>query len=256
MSVVVFSTCERVENDVKKYYPEVKTVSATLLSDGSVLVIGSVISDGTTPVEVAGFCAGTSDLPTMSEKQAIATFFSTDSFYVVYDGFDRNKRYYFRSWAGNETGYSYGNAMYIDNITPTFVNVPCNSSLNTVDFGTGAGAVKYSEIGVPSSLNSSFNATWFFEAKTFSGGKVSFTFGSKPATGKFTITDQESPDENEVFVSINTGYSEANLNRGAFLYINEEVSGILTITICHAPWGPTGGNSLTTKFSCAKTNNQ
>ena len=244
----MFTTCEKVEKDVNNYYPRVKTVSATLLPDGSVVVLGTIISSGTTSIEVAGFCADTSDAPAMLKMQALATFFTPDSFYVIYDGFERNKKYYFRSWAGNENGYTYGNTVYLENITPTPVTVPCSPTTNTVDFGTGYGAMAFSEIGVPSFTSS----TWDLEADCYSGAKLNFSFGSKPVTGRYAITTNPSPNSGEVYVALYTGTYSSKLNSGSYVYINEAQPGILTITICQAPWGATNGNLLTAKFTCSK----
>ncbi len=83
------------------YYPKVKTVSAVTQADGSVLVTGEIIDEGTDVIEYGGFSMDTIPIPEMLSNQVIS-YFSGNIFTAVYENFDISKTYYFRSWAANE----------------------------------------------------------------------------------------------------------------------------------------------------------
>lgn len=108
-------SCAKVEGDINDYYPEIKTVTAIILPDGSFEVKGEIVSEGASPIKYVGVCMKIDTIPTMLDKQVIVDSVINNQFSVVYLGiFNENKRYYFRTWITNEYGYSYGNVVYID----------------------------------------------------------------------------------------------------------------------------------------------
>lgn len=247
-------SCKKALKDVKDYYPEIKTISATVLPDGKVEVIGEFISEGGAPVEYAGFCGNDSIIvPKMLNNQLIATK-QGDRFSAIYEGLNTNKRYYFRSWAANEYGYSYGNVVYVDSIKPAYIKAPCSPTVNTINIGGNTPTERYSNIGSPegSGLN------WTFRAQSNSY-VVDFEFAKKPVTKTYTTIlytpSSSSPqDEDKVHVTFRGGSISASLNEGSPIYINQLSEGKWEIIICDAPWQFSSNSStnlyFTTQFKC------
>ena len=245
--VLTFSFCTKVEKNVMDYYPSVKTVSAIVLQDGSVEVKGEIISDGTTPIKYAGFCLDTIGMPGMLNFQALAPVIQGNTFSVVYSGFDRYTRYYFRSWAANGFGYSYGNVIYLDSIKATPLIPPCSPGMNTINIGGGNPTQSYYSVGIPT-LGAS---TWDFQAQS-SSNTINFKFGSSPVTRIYTTTTSTSPSSNEVNVSFYSGFISGTLSNGSSIYVNQTGPASWEMTICNAPWIYNGGSTFTliTKFTC------
>lgn len=243
--VFILSSCKKVEKDVNDYYPVVKTVSATVLSDGTVEVKGEITSEGAAPINDAGFCTDTLNYPDMLDMQTIATNIQGESFSVVYSGLKPFTRYYFRSWATNAYGYSYGNIIFLDSIAATPLVAPCSPPMNTVDIGTGTGEETFYTV----------NATehsYYWEIQAHSNSVLlNLDFKTKPVTGIYTTTTSTSPEDNTVNVNFWSGSIGPTLLAGSSVYVNQINSNKWEITICNAPWKY--GSSifyLTTKLIC------
>lgn len=241
-SAFIFSSCKKVLKDVHDYYPNIKTVSATVLPDGSVEVKGEIISEGAAPIEYMGFCAGTMPEPKMLDAQAIAD----NNFTVIYSGFTINTKYYFRTWATNDYGYSYGNIISLDSITATPVVAPCTPPANSINIGGGNPTETYITIGSPT-----FNMnTWDFQAQSNSN-IVNFKFGENLKTKIYTTTDLTPSGPGEVHVSFYSGFISGTLNSGSSVYVNQANATTWEITICNAPWMYSSSTFyFTTMFTC------
>jgi hypothetical protein len=108
------TACKKREKDVRDYYPSVKTISAVVQPDGSVKVTGAVNDPGATPVTHTGFCVDTIPNPEMLSNQQLSETFDGVVFTTTYKSLNTSIKYYFRSFALNEQGYSYGNSITID----------------------------------------------------------------------------------------------------------------------------------------------
>jgi hypothetical protein len=245
LGIALIYSCRKPLKDIQDYYPNLKTVSATVLPDGSVEVKGEIISEGAAPVEYWGFCAGTMPEPKMLDAQAIAD----NTFTVIYSGFSTNTKYYFRTWATNQYGYSYGNILYLDSISATPVTPPCTPPPNSVNIGGANPTENYITIGTPA-FNMTSN-TWDFQAQSNSN-VVNFKFGENLKTKVFTTTTiSSSPGAGKVYISFSSGFISGVLNTGSLVYVNQINSTTWNVTICNALWTyNTSTFYFTTEFTC------
>lgn len=243
---LVSLSCRKALKDVKDYFPTVKTVSATVNLDGDVVVTGNVESHGEKQLEYVGFCFDTIPVPDMMTNQAIESLSGT-SFTHTYSNFDPLKTYYFRTWAVNGNGYTYGNVASLSGIAGTPVTPPCTLTMNYLDLGSGNGNSTYANIGSPVQ-----NSTWDFSASSNSSGTLHFKFGSKPRTKVFTTTFSSSPNSNEVHVNFYHSIIAESIEPGNKVYVNEISPGLYDISICAASWKYNGGSTfyLNTRFTC------
>lgn len=220
--------CRKPLKNVEDYFPKVTTVSAVVQSDGTVKVTGNIDSPGRTKgaaIDYAGFCVNTNPEPKMLEGQLIGELDGT-TFTAVYPAtlFNIDSTYYFRTWATNEYGYSYGNVIRLDSIITPTITPPCKLTLNTINIGGSTPTAQLDVMGTPDSDNS-------FSGYSFSGPSVSFRFGSPLTTGIFKTSDS-SPQRGQVYVSFTSGA----LSSGSNVYVNRLSASKFEITICEAPW--------------------
>jgi hypothetical protein len=238
-TVLLTNSCRKALKDVNDYFVKVKTLSAIVQQDGSVVVTAEIESPGEAKnavVDMAGFCVSTNAEPKMLDRQKIATVDGT-TFTVTYPvtEFSVDSVYYFRSWATNNYGYSYGNIIRVDSIIATPVVAPCILTLNTVNIGGSTPTYSYYNVDAPDSDN-------FFIASS-GGPSVHFDFGSALTTGVFVTTTDPSPSFGQVHVSIYSGFIYGALNSGSNVYVNRLSATSHEIQICNAPWVPSSGSS-------------
>jgi hypothetical protein len=239
IALVFAFSCRKAKN-MKDYYPDVNTVSATVNQDGGVDVQATIVSAGDAPIGYAGFCMDTVPDPKMLSNQVVLSGLSGKDFTITYDNlsttlpyknFDPKKTYYFRSWATNANGYTYGNTISLSNIKGTPVTPPCSLTPNSLNLGTGMGTDNVSTVtGVQQ------NFTWDIDATGYNTGTVHFQFGSKPRTKVFTTTTNTSPGLSEVYISFYSGFISGALNDGNKVYVNEKSPGVYEITVCQGSW--------------------
>ncbi len=237
-------SCRKVEKDPLSYYPKVKTVSAVILDDGSVQVTGEIESEGTEPIEYAGFCMDTIPEPPMAKNQMI-TSVNGSSFSAIYQDFDITKKYYFRSWAANEYGYAIGNTLSLDSITAIPVIPPCTMTPNTTNFGSGTET--FNNVGLPVM---SFD-DWTISAST-SGTTFTLTFGEKPKTRKYvTASNVNVSSPGFVKITFNSGFVYGSVDDGADFYVNEIGINQYEMTLCTSPYSyQTSTLSIRFNFDC------
>lgn len=230
--VLLSNSCNKALKDVDDYFVKISTVSATVQTDGTLLVKGNIESIGNGPVEITGFCYNTQGNPEMLDNQIIATI-DGNTFSVTYpcSNFSVDSAYYFRSWATNDYGYSYGNTIRVDSILAPSVTPPCSLTANTVRISSSTGTFTYTDVTVPSY----YMGEWSFDGSS-GGPSVSYTFGSALTTGIYTTTSNTSPGAGQVYVSFYQGAISGALNAGTSVYVNTIGSGIYEVTICNAPW--------------------
>ena len=227
------NACRKPLKEVDDYFPVIKTVSAVVQDDGSVLVTGEVESEGKAKdavIRYVGFCVSTGAEPKMLEKQLIAEL-SGSHFTGVYPAslFSVDSLYYFRTWGTNRYGYSYGNSIALDSIIAVPVTPPCNLAMNMVNIGGSQPTAYYDDIKGPSTDNS-------IVATSFNGPSVTFEFGSALTTGVYQTTTNSSPVGKQVFVSFYYQFISGALNTGSKVYVKKINSTRYEISICEAPW--------------------
>lgn len=245
LAVVLLFGCKKALDDVRDYYPTVRTESVTTNPDGSVLVTGRIVSEGDAPIDVAGICASTSPLPIMTDNQVLCELHG-DHFTATYSGLDAYGTYYFRAWATNANGYSYGDPIQVDSVTAQPVVPPCTWTLNTVSLGAGLPVDTYYYI--TPITQEGFN--YQFQAN---GGTTSstYTLGAPLHTGIYTTTSSMDPADNAMHISFFSGFISGSLSAGSPIYVNQLTPTSWEIAICDAPWvNQSITNHYTARFVC------
>ncbi|MFM9944738.1 MAG: hypothetical protein ACKVQB_05845 [Bacteroidia bacterium] len=242
--ILLFSTCRKPLKDVKDYYPVVETVSATVQDDGTVLIEGQIVKDGETEADLFGFCMSKEPIPNMVDNQISNPKVEGKKFSGVYEDFELNTPYYFRTWASNDFGYSYGNIIYLDSIKPAYKTAPCTPSINTFDNGMGAGYKSISNVYVYT------NQVWEMQWVS-SGSYFYLTFSEIPKTGIYKITDNWQPDNKSVNLKVSYNATAGKGEVGQKVYVNRMPNGEFEVTICSVPVSYNGIiKNFTTKFMC------
>ena len=234
ISVLFFSACEDVESDINKYFPSVRTVSAELQSDGSVIVTGEIQSDGSSSVYYIGACMNSTGNPKIHENQLQATELIGNQFTVTYpwNSFDSDSAYFFRAWAANENGTGTGEAIVIDTITPTPVVPPCSPVNEKINFGLGTGVTSVYSTDTLIGFN-----YWEIHGSTSPQTNFIMMFRNRPTTHVYTITENSSNlGVNEVYMSFYLGGNGYILSAGSQVYVTKTNSNHWDITVCSAPW--------------------
>jgi hypothetical protein len=242
---IAFTGCKKALSDVKDYYPEVRTASVSVNTDGSVTVAGEIVSEGDAPLDYAGACVSTSPVPTMEDGQVISAV-AGDRFTATYTAFDPYTRYYFRTWAINKYGYSYGNVIALDSIAAQPVNAPCSLAVNSIDLGSGFPTETYSVVNAPEGYLGVYSFTAYSNANN-----MTYRFGGALHTGIYTTTQYNDPSPGEVRVSFFSGFINASLSAGTPVYVTQLSPDSWAITICQAPWAYNANTYyLNTSFTC------
>ncbi|MGZ3884665.1 MAG: hypothetical protein ACXVPQ_10955 [Bacteroidia bacterium] len=231
LTLVLTNSCRKALKHVDDYYPKVSSLSAVIQSDGSVLVTGQIDSEGAAKLDYAGFCCNSTPQPGMLDRQVICDV-SGGKFSAVFNSFDFDSTYYFRSWAVNKYGYKYGTILSISHIIAPAITPPCSLTLNSLDMGTGFGTTTYAYV---SAVSNTFG-TWDITAQPASGSALSFAFGSAVTTGMYTTDTNPTPSAGHVNISFSTGFNFYALNSGTPVYVNKLGTDTFDITICSAPW--------------------
>lgn len=229
-------------SDINDYFPKIELVSASLQTDGTVLVIGKVESEGASGLEYLGFCTSTSKEPKIQDRQLrVSSIDSSGLFSAVYSGgFNADSTYYFRAWGINNHGNSISNTIIpVSNIIAAPVTPPCTLTANTCDIG-----------GETSNINKVTTPTlivdnWQVVAKSWSGPTFTLLFGSALTTGIYTTTTSTSVLPMHVNVSFYSGFISGYLKGGTKVYVNRLSTNVHTVTICTTPFVSNVGNNIT-----------
>ena len=110
--------------------PSVQSLASSNITNTSATVKGSIDSDGGDAITSFGFVYGTNQNPTLqNQKLEIGTSFSSSGeFTGQLEGLNQNTTYYFRAYATNGIGTSYG-----ANLSLTTTNVIAVPTINTAE---------------------------------------------------------------------------------------------------------------------------
>lgn len=226
LSLLLFCTCKKVEPDVHNYYPKVKTTSVTLLPDGTVQVVGEVMSEGNSAIRYAGFCMDTIPDPgILSNQHSIDTLYG-NSFTSIYTSLSINKKYYFRAWAANGNGYAIGEVLFVDSITISPSLIPCTLPLDTFTIGTTSGLKSYPYLYIdPIEQNVKEHSIRL----NIDSRLIEITFSSKPINGIYKT--YPAPNGENVVTIVIDGYT---VESGARVYVTEIDASTIEVVICSA----------------------
>ena len=247
ISVLSFAGCKKALNKVEDYYPKVTTVSATVLPDGSVQVVGQIDSEGDTPIQYTGFAMDT--LPSVNINQSqVTTDMTGNSFTAIYSDLSSTAHYYFRAWAANTNGYSQGNVISVDNIKAQPVVAPCTPTLNTVNIGGGQPTENIYNVDPPT-----YQGGYYTLSASSNSVSMTLNFGNMPTTRVYTTTTNSTPSGNYVNLGFYSGFLSGVLSDGSLVYVNQKTASSWEITICNAPWTYNSSTfNLTTRFVSPK----
>lgn len=135
--VCILSGCE------KKYQlPEVLTAEITSSSASVLIAGGKVVTDGGSTVVDRGICWNETGLPTIKNTK-ISAGAGKGEFSAIIEGLMVNRLYYFRAYATNADGTSYGNQVeYFLPATPPYIEITGTNSI-TYNSATFTGFLTY-----------------------------------------------------------------------------------------------------------------
>lgn len=223
--LTVCISCEKVEKDVKSYSPKVETKNVEIKEDGTVLVSYDIVSNGLSELEWVGCSVDTVENPSVESMQKLASFIDGNTYYSVYSvqDFDVSKKYYFRPFANNLYGLSFGSNFELDSIVAPPVIVPCTLQANKFNF-QGATYQYY--------YTGHISSSGYRVVGNSSSADVYFDFYEEPIEGVYTtISDLTPESRNEVSVRVvkfNTYYVLPD----AKVYVRELDPITFEITIC------------------------
>jgi len=215
--------------DEEKTEPlSIETVSAVIQDDGSVLLTGKIVSEGSSGISELGFGIGENPEPDENEiiiKNAIT---QGNLFSLVATDFDENTKYYFRAFAKAAGIVTTGKIIMLENIKAKPVVAPCTPVLNTVDYGQGTG--NFANIGASTSPMG-------WEISTSAKGIFyKIRFENKPSTGIYTTVSDFVPAGKGVYILLGDGLSDYPVEPGAKVYVNKIDANKWDITLCQAPF--------------------
>jgi hypothetical protein len=134
---------------VKKKYPPAKpTVTSgvsSAITGSTATCAGNVTSEGTAAVTERGICYGTSSNPTTSGSKVVSGS-GTGAFTANITGLSENTTYYFRAYAKNSVGTSYGSNKSFATVSSSLA-VVTTGSINTITNTSAVGAGSVTNIG-------------------------------------------------------------------------------------------------------------
>jgi hypothetical protein len=224
--VFAFCGCKKVPKDPNNYYPEVKMVDAVVQPDGSVKVRGQIVSRGGSDLTYAGFCMDTIAVPEMTSNQTLASTLDGDMFTCTYTNLNSTTKYYFRAFAANQDGYSYGDVLPVSNASLDSNIIPCHPEINTISMN-GTFPVTEHFYDVTEVYQSTL--TWGMEASANSM-TMYFKFGNYPISGIYQTWENETSADGFVNIRVN-GFT---VNSGAKVYVKQAGPDAFDIWICDA----------------------
>lgn len=241
LCILYLTSCEKPLDSINDYYPEVETVSIRFVTNVGVEIQGHIVDEGASSIIVQGVSASTSRTPQIGENQQI----TGADFKAIYADLIPHQAYYFRTWAANEYGLSYGNTIKLDSIPTNTFMAPCSPALNTVDLGGIVAVETYSSVSAPMQTGNMY----VVQAESNSH-IITYTFGEKPVSGFYGTTTDLSPEGKFVNVLFYSGSIGGIIDNNFKVHVKQTESNRWQLTICNANWHFGGGTlEFTTRFN-------
>lgn len=218
-TVIIINSCSKYEKNVEDYYPKVTITSAILQKDGSVVVTGTVVSEGASKIMYRGFCADTIPDPKMVSNQLVINDIDS-SFTATFKSLNQSNKYYFKAWAANSYGYAIGKGeIMIDSVFIAPPEVPCTLPIDTFTVNNTS---TISEAIVSQSV-----ANYTEVSITTGSHRILVDFKKRPITGTYTIWQNQSYDDNVI-----VWVDNRKVDNGAKLYVTDIDNKTFEIAIC------------------------
>lgn len=232
-AVCIATACKKSVKDYKDYYPIVKTTSAELQADGSVVVTGELVSEGAgQKIKYIGFCADTTETPALNANQMVVTSIDDNKFTATYTKLEEDRNYYFKTWAANDYGYTISdNYIRVQNLQITPPLVPCTlpqDSLIIVRPSGNKTVEKYYTIGT---IERHAGNEWSISMSSDSR-RIEYLFMQKPTSGVYKTTDYDSFSGARVKLTIDG----ITADTGSSIYITKLDASRVQIAICDATY--------------------
>ncbi len=228
--IIMCNSCVKAKKNVNDYFVKVKTTSAVVQDDGSVLVTAEIESEGGAAVENIGFSCGTVADHKLTSRQIDGNG-GPGNFTGVFENLSGDSTYYFRAFATNAYGYSRGEAVVLSGIKAVPVVPTCTFAIGylyTDAFSTE------NNLSFPN-FNNSLGVYESNGGASFTN--VSIRFLGVPKTGLYTTEQNYTPSGSKrVFVSFNRSSISGSLLTGTPVYVNEISPGLFDIYICNGSW--------------------
>lgn len=111
----MFNSCTKDENygDEEILPPKVSTISAEDITQSEATFVGEVTDDGNDPTTERGFCWSLNQEPTINDQKG-AFGYGTGRYKVKATNLLNGEKYYYRAYATNSEGISYGDVLNLD----------------------------------------------------------------------------------------------------------------------------------------------
>jgi hypothetical protein len=248
--LVLCSGCSKVQKNVHDYYPQVATTSAVVQADGSVLVKGTILSEGADPLSFVGFCMDTLPVPDMASNQKLVDTIYSNTFTASYPNLKAFKKYYFRTFAANRNGYSYGDVIAVGNVQIDSNTIDCKPALDSMKI---VGNHREDSMKIYSATSPVYSTAdgWVINVNAYEYGMILY-FHDYPTQGTYLITNL-SPDYSP-YVRINVSSPltfDTYLNSGTKLYVRSIDATHFEISFCDAVLPAGVDYSISARFRCA-----
>lgn len=222
--LVVHFSCKKAHPKVEDYFPKVQ-LSVTENQDGSIFLKANITDEGSSQIEILGFCYSDSpDFDITSNQIAILDLSNFTTTLPV--GFDPNKTYYFKAFASNSYGSSESNIVEVSNIESEPVIANCIQTTNSYDANLA---------GVITSFDTAINVNGEVVYNCFgtNNAELGFYFKTPPVTGIYKTTSNYTT-QGEVYISGTIGFNTFEVKPNASVYVNRLSNTQFSIEVCDA----------------------
>lgn len=224
-SLILTMGCRKALKNAADYYPEAEITSATVMSDGTVKVVGNVVSVGKykgSEIDLVGFCVTTANRkPILNERQITATL-EGSTFTAFYPAgyFDEDSIYNISAWATNHYGYAVSSYKTFDSL---FLDVTPTCTLPVDYFQSGINTGYYSSVQEVST-----NEFWASNGPY----RCSIEFPTSPTAGVFKTNAYA--EAGKVKCDFYQGGSWYSITSGTNVYVEKMSATVYRVTICNA----------------------
>lgn len=212
-----FTACDKRENKVADYFPQIEWVEARLNDDASVTLRARILSTGADNVLKGGFCADTVPDPSLTKNQYLADYSGAGQMEVTYFHLRPGAVYYFRAFVGNNYGYAATEARPVKVSSPDFEAFDCHPELGKLKIQSGVDSSAFSLIQPALTARDS----WRVQASSGSSGGsfiyIAFQSNSKIQEGLYSATTALDYNASEVSINISSpfwGYGQKQVTDG------------------------------------------